>query len=128
MGTWQHLNICGLIPDSMATLQTTHTNVVISGFDYFFVSIKMVLITVIIITSRYDDYNFSMINAIMINMTWNKGADQQNLSHRPPSQPGIVAWFLSTISVLCLGWWSFTRLYKACNTVTKCVTESWLVL
>ena len=55
--------------DSMATLQTAHTNVVISGFDYFFVSIKMVLITVIIITSRYDDYNFSMINAIMINMT-----------------------------------------------------------
>ena len=50
-------------------LSTVHTNVVISGFDYFFVSIKMVLITVIIITSRYDDYNFSMINAIMINMT-----------------------------------------------------------
>ena len=61
--------MCGLILDSMVTLQTTHTNVVISGFDYFFVSIKMVLITVIIITSRYDDYNFSMINAIMFNMT-----------------------------------------------------------
>ena len=50
-------------------LSTVHTSVIISGFDYFFVSIKMVLITVIIITSRYDDYNFSVINTIMINMT-----------------------------------------------------------
>ena len=34
-----------------------------------FVRIKMLLITIIIVTSRYDDYNFYMINVIMINMT-----------------------------------------------------------
>ena len=63
---WDQLNLFGCVVYHELTPMLLF---VISGFDYFFVSIKMVLITVIIITSRYDDYNFSMINAIMINMT-----------------------------------------------------------
>ena len=81
----------------------------------------MLLITIIIITSRYDDYNFYMINVIMINMTWNKGLDQQNLL---PLSTGTVR---STNGSAVLMKVSYSSELTT-NWRTKCVKESWVAL